>query len=290
MKKLIFFFVILLILGGTAFFFGWMNLFVPANSYAVMVSKTNGFDEELIGPESGFVWRWQNLIPTNMSLRIFSLDENSTEISSKGTFPSGEVYAQAAPLTPNFSYDLKFTVSFRLRPASLISLVKNENLSAETLDAFYDKRKEAVGAAILSGIFLLNEKGEAGLLKNPGGLEKELVAQIRDRFTDIEITRITPQGELKIPDPVIYYEARKNYLALLEEQKNIEIEKMRRARDLFQRDDIVFERSLSQLQRYGELFNKYPVLLKYLFVTQGEKSLVKELPEIKELFAPQGTK
>jgi hypothetical protein len=57
MKKFIFLFIILLIAGGCAFFFGWIQILIPAETYAVAFTKTGGFDDEVIEPGK-FVWRW----------------------------------------------------------------------------------------------------------------------------------------------------------------------------------------------------------------------------------------
>jgi len=287
MKKFVISFIILLLLGGTAFFFGWMNIWVPADAYAVMVSKTSGYDEDLIGPESPFIWRWQHLLPTNVTLHVFHIEDHTADLSSSGTLPSGELFAKAAPFTPDFNYSINFTVTFRLRPRALIALVRDENLTEETLPEYYTEKQEEISRAVLEEILGLSGKEEVTLLGNPFALETELIKKLRDRFSAIEITRISPAGKINIPDPEVYFQARRNYLALLEEQRTLEIQRLRRSQELFERDDIAFERSIVQLERYGKLLEKYPVLLKYLYIT-GNNAGAAELPEIKSLFQSGG--
>jgi hypothetical protein len=288
MKKFIVIVVILFLLGAAAFFFGWINIWVPANSYAVLVSKSSGFDDTLVGPESGFVWRWQHLIPTNMTIYAFPLSEYTTTVSDKGSFPSGDVYAKAVPYNPDFSYHLDFTIAYRLRPQALIRLVKNEELTPETLNAYYDKKKEGVASLLLAELFSLADKGDVTLLRSPFALEKRLLETLRDKDNDIELTRLQPTGETRLPDPAVYYQARKNYEALAVEQQRLEMEKMRRERELYEKEDLAFERSVSQLERYGELLNKYPVLLKYLYVTRNPAAAGAQVPELKDLFETKG--
>jgi hypothetical protein len=284
MKKFVIIFIIICLLGGAAFFFGWINIWVPANSWAVMVSKSSGYDDTLVGPDSGFVWRWQHIIPTNLTLYVFTLSEYTTRIAGKGSFPSGDVYAKAVPYNPDFSYAIDFTVAYRLRPKALISLVKNDKLTPETLTAYYDKRKEAMTSAVLEELFSLAEKGDAALLRSPFALEQRLLAALRDKDANVELTRLTPQGETRLPDPRVYYQARQNYEALSAEHQRLEIEKMRRAQALFEKDDAAFDRSVAQLERYGELLNKYPVLLKYLYINNSGPAVAKDVPELKNLF------
>ncbi len=286
MKKFIVIIIILILLGGTAFFFGWMNIWVPADSFGVMVSKTSGYDDTLIGADSGFIWRWQHLVPTNVTLHIFKIKDHTASLSARGSFPSGEVYAQAVPFHPDFSYEINFTVSYRLRTSSLIGLVEKDGLTPDTQDAYYEKQKEAIVSGLLEDILTLSDNGDAAALRNPLSLEKSLLSLANERFRDIEITRLAPAGETKLPDPVIYYEARKTYQLLLEEHRRLELEKMQRAQELYQREDLAFERSVARLERYGDLLNKYPVLLKYFYLTRTPAPAGVEVPELKNLFEP----
>ncbi|MBN2352064.1 MAG: hypothetical protein JXD23_05790 [Spirochaetales bacterium] len=288
MKKFIVVFIILILLGGAAFFFGWMNIWVPADSYAVMVSKSSGYDDTVIGPESGFVWRWQHLLPTNMTIYSFSLSPYTTAVSAKGSFPSADVYAQSVPYHPDFSYDVDFSVSYRLRPKALLGLVKNEKLTPETLKSYYERKKNGIASALLDELFGLAGRGDVALLENPFSLEKRLLELLRDKYADIDLTSLAPRGVTKLPDPAVYSRARANFEALAAEQSRLELEKLKRGGELFGKEDMAFDRSVSQLERYGELFNKYPVLLKYLFITRNPGAASSQVPELKDLFESKG--
>ncbi|MBN1523803.1 MAG: hypothetical protein JW904_04930 [Spirochaetales bacterium] len=284
MKKFIVILVLLLLLGGTGFFFGWMNFFVAPDSYGVMVTKTGGYDPVLIGPESGFIWRWENLIPTNMTLYVFPLTPFTSSLTSSGQLPSSEVYSQAVPNSPDFSYNLDFTVSLHVNPDALISLVRDKKLTPETLQNWYSAKKDSLKQLIIEKILELADTADTSVFESSLTIENALINSIRDTVSDIVILSITANESLKLPDPEIYTEAKRNYRQFSEEFRSNEMAKIRRTRQLYELDDIAFERSVIQLEKYGELLNKYPVLLKYLYITRQRNEAAVVVPEIKNLF------
>jgi hypothetical protein len=118
MKKIFGLFIVLLLLGGTAFFFGWAQLKVPPGSYGIMRSKTHGLDPQLI-QEGDFRWVWYKLIPTNVSIAVFSPTQISGAIRAEGRLPSGALYASAAGLPMDFSYEVTGSFSFSLKASAL---------------------------------------------------------------------------------------------------------------------------------------------------------------------------
>ena len=286
MKKFIIIFILLILGGGTVFFFGWVNLFVPAGSYGVMVSKTSGFDDTLLGPDSGFVWRWQNLIPTNLTIHIFDLKEQRFNLTSKGSLPQAEILSELSPLKPSFNYEINLSVYYKLRPQALVRLVQTEGLTPDNISSFYAKKQEVITAVLLRQLALTLENPEELSGAEPLRLASQLLARVRDQFTELELTSISLNGPLNLPAPEVYVAAKNAYLNLLAEKNRLGQEKLRLAATLYQKDDIAFERSLKQLEQYGELLNRYPVLLKYLFIT-SDKNADLILPEIKELFKTQ---
>ena len=62
--------VVLLIAGAAVFFVGWMQLAVKPGTCGIMTSKTGGLYEVPI--ETGlFQWKWERLLPTNVTLKAF---------------------------------------------------------------------------------------------------------------------------------------------------------------------------------------------------------------------------
>jgi hypothetical protein len=78
MKAFLITLIILVVLAGAAFYFGWLQILLPAENYAVIFTKTGGYDETVVRPGE-FSWRWQRLIPTNMTVYTFDLHPRSAE-------------------------------------------------------------------------------------------------------------------------------------------------------------------------------------------------------------------
>jgi hypothetical protein len=264
MKKIFGFFAVLLILGGTAFFFGWAQLKVPPGSYGVMRSKTHGVDPRLIR-EGEFRWVWYKLIPTNVSIAVFSPSPVTRSIQVKGSLPSGAVYASAAGLNMDFSYEVAGSLSFTLKADALPSFLSKQGVTdqagleareiilAESIEAFAVQR---LGVYAADGESLENIIGTGAL--------PSLEADILRVFPDIENLSCTIRV-VRLPDLALYSLAHSVYEDYLARQG-----------ELLKTDiSASAERHLSaqlrydELEKYGELLTKYPVLLQYLALEGG---------------------
>ena len=148
MKAFLIILVILVILAGVVFYFGWVQIHLPAEHYAVVFTKSGGYDQEVIRPGE-FSWRWERLIPTNMTLYIFDLHPRSREISFQGSLPSAELYSSVLPENPDFSYRGEIEVIFAVAPESLPALVAEEKLLPDQLDDFYSAQAGALSDSAL---------------------------------------------------------------------------------------------------------------------------------------------
>ena len=83
MKRFVILMVVLLLLGGVAFYFGWVQIHIPAGHYGVIFTRTNGWEDEPVVPGT-FVWRWQRLVPTNFTLYLFDVESHRTEVRLDG--------------------------------------------------------------------------------------------------------------------------------------------------------------------------------------------------------------
>jgi hypothetical protein len=268
MKKIIIILFILLILAGVCFVFGWMNLFVPADAYGVMVSKTGGYDATLITPGGEFVWRWENIIPTNMTLYAFKNDVYKTTVKSSGEFPSAGVYSQLEK-NADFSFSIQVELAFRFNENRLISLVKNQGLTPETLETWYKSMEAPLTSEIYTFLFSLKTEDELKLLINLQGLEKQLSVSLQENHPELRILQATPVAPLKLPDPELYLLMKANYLEILKARKDYQMQLIEKQKTTIDQTDLDLQRSefrLNQLKDYGELLNKYPILLKYLFI------------------------
>ena len=285
MKKLIIIFIILLILGGVCFFLGWMNLYVPPDCYGVMVSKTGGYDKELIRPDSEFIWRWENIIPTNMTLYIFKTEIYSNKIQTSGKFPSADVYSQIDDKA-DFSVSINIALAFRFNENYLISLVKDENLTPDKLPQWYESKQSQLTSELYTFLLTLQTEDDLQLLVNLKELEKQIIIQLQENHPELIIIQATPLSPLNLPDPELYLLSKSQYLEILAARKDYEIELIEKQKAAIDQRDFEFQRAqhrLNQLKEYGELLNKYPILLKYLYIEKlGTQGLLK-LPQI-ELF------
>ncbi len=250
MKKLLVLLVLLVVIGGVAFFFGWIQILLPPGSYAVIYTKTGGYEEQPV-PAGLFAWRVERLLPTNMTLYIFHVEPKEIETPEiMGTLPSGETYSAVMTGNPDFSYKIRASLLVALQPDKLPALVENEGLRPETLDAWYESKLSTAAQRLAEDLSQNSDSAfDAGYFD---GLAERLS---RDPvFAGIEIIRITPK-ELSLPDADLYQEAKRQYFSLA---------KAREAKDV-----ILIEQeksNLKVLKEYAELLTEYPILLKYLYL------------------------
>ena len=127
MKKMMVTLMILAIIAGAVFFAGWIQFSVPAGKYAVLVSKTGGVNPLPVIPAQ-FRWQWERLIPTNTKLIVFDLSPRTRFMTAKGTLPSGDIYSKMLEGSPDFSWKISLTVTARVSPQILPTLVKEQNI------------------------------------------------------------------------------------------------------------------------------------------------------------------
>src|SRR6056297_3206225 len=101
--KLVLFLILLILIGGAAFYFGWIQFQLDEHTYGVVFSKTSGYEEEVLRPGE-FNWRWEALIPTNMTLHEIEVLPRSVDLEKSGSLPSGSIYAQAVEASTDFKY------------------------------------------------------------------------------------------------------------------------------------------------------------------------------------------
>ncbi|GHV61166.1 hypothetical protein AGMMS49587_04590 [Spirochaetia bacterium] len=264
MKKFFAGLIILLILGGAGFFLGWAQLTVPSGSYGVLRSKTHGLDERLIR-EGEFRWVWYKLIPTNVTIQVFTPDRIEKTLTFRGSLPSGDVYAAFSSLNADFSYEVSANVSFNIRADALISLVSEKNLAGQDdLAAFEEGLAADVEAFIRSQLEILGEnEGEIQSILG-SGRSPALEDAIKRAFPQIENLSCRIPAAI-FPDFALYRQSRSIYEDFLAKQREylsagIGAEAGKQFDSRFRFDE---------LARYGELLTKYPILLQYLALEDG---------------------
>jgi hypothetical protein len=262
MRRFVILLAVLLVLGGVVFYFGWIQIRVPSGHHGVIFSRTSGWEDEPIEPGT-FVWRWQALIPTNLTLHTFEITPHRTDVRLEGTLPSGPEIDALLDDGGDFSYEIRVTVATQLRPDRLPSLARDDGLRPEDLDDYYDDIDARIGQTTIEAVMSLVEDEPAAL--DVTRVFSSVVERITDRLDrempELEITGITPQ-RLELPDIELYETARRLAADVLRARSTAMQEAAARLADTQASSD----RSLALLKRYGEILDEYPVLLDYFRV------------------------
>jgi len=259
MRKFLITLLIILVLCGTAFFFGWVQFSVPPGSYGVINSKTHGVDPKLV--RSGeFRWVWYKLLPTNVQIAIFRIEPVKFNVNFNSSLPSGDSYASFAGLGENFSWELKGEISFNLDPDSLVTVVSEHNLvSQEDLDAHL--RDIATGIEVIILRVLSSAETDSLRLERilAGNADAEMEREIKSKFPQIRDFSFVIQSA-RYPDFILYRQVRLLYEEFLTKQREYVTAAFGRRAESHIESQFRFD----ELERYGELLTKYPVLLEYL--------------------------
>ena len=194
---------LLLILAlAAAFFVGWVQLALPAGAYGVAFTKSGGWDTAAIAP-GGVSWRWERLIPTNMTLYVFDLEPQTVDDRRRGALPSAELYASEIDIdAARLSYDVGITVRLRLRPDHLPRLAAEADLRPETLPAWYERAAAAAGDAAAAAL-----SSDAALVFDPLALRERTRRWLAGRSPELEIVEVELTA-YSIPDVDLYARAK----------------------------------------------------------------------------------
>lgn len=267
MKKLLIAFFIVLVFAGTAFYFGWTSFAVPLAHYGVLTTKTGGVSDKVV--ENGrFSWNWERLLPTNARLSTFSSQPRSVHISNSGTLPSGDMYGTVAGGNADFSWKIEGTVSAAINPERLPALVSGGIADQNGLDQWIDGRVASLAEASMKNVLSLafsGELSEIGSLPDPNTLADEIRKNLVELSNGDFISAETRIETLKLPDTDLYRLAKKTYLAYLDEKTR----EFTAAAALEAKSSVADQYELDRFEKWGALLTKYPVLIEFLAVTNG---------------------
>lgn len=262
MKKFFAVFFVLVLLAGAGLFFGWAQRAVPPDAYGVLRSKSHGVYPQLIVPGE-FRWVWYSLIPTNTRTDVFRLSPVRRQLNASGTLPSAGVYAAFLGIDEDFSWEINAAVDFSLRPQSLIDIAVSKNIrNQEELDKYLSDIADGIQAFIRSWVWQdggFSARAES-LLRQ--GEIPQLAAEIERRFPDITgfSLRVNSAG---MPDFALYEQARTLHGDFVSLQRDF-----LNAGDLARGRLETFSR-IEELEMYGELLTRFPVLLEFLSIEAG---------------------
>jgi hypothetical protein len=281
MSKLIIIFVILLAVGGVVFYFGWVQIQLPENTYAVIFTKTGGWDEEVTEPGK-FSWRWERLIPTNCTIHKFTLKTHTTGIEASGTLPSGDIYSGILDPSPDFGFSVDMTVSFGLKPESLPALVSDASLSQDTFEVWYTETKTAIASK--SGSFIreraMDVNSAISLTSMADSFIRDLTRYLERSFPVVDFKAVFVDN-IDVPDFDLYLTAKELFLEYSESRK----ESYEAALSRITWTESRAEQHFNILEKYGELISRYPTLLDLFSLKEGD--LGKLLEEIDAYTVPE---
>ncbi len=257
MKARKFFFNVLLlaIFAAVVFFIGWIQFLVKPGTVGVMESKTSGLYESPILPGE-FAWRWERLLPTNVTMHVFDLTPYQSKQTVSGDLPSASIYRAQLEPSPDFSYRIECEVSLSASPDALVTLVKNHSVS-DTTELHSLLGTKAAVIAHFTAEYLIEHNSARNVL--PSSLSKneieEVLALAGDGLEGIVVDEIK-LSSVRIPDYELYQTAKDSYTAYQERVKALLMEKASEQASTLAEED----RTMAQLEKFGELLSKYPQL------------------------------
>ena len=272
MRKLIVILAVLIIVGGVGFYLGWIQIQLQENTYAVVYTKTGGWDEEVTEPGT-FVWRWERLLPTNFSMHTFTLVPYTARVSSKGILPSAEVYEQVLDPSPEFSFSLDMSVDFGIKPSALPTLVSDALLTEETFETWHAETAEIISARAAAYVREQSTRADFAVQLTHMGdpFASALIDYLNATLPHVDIKGLTIR-ELRVPDFELYNVAKGIYIDLAQKRK----ESQQAALDEIMWTEARSTQHFGVIERYGELITKYPTLLDLFSLKDGELGSILE--------------
>ena len=264
MKKFIISLMIILIFAGVIYTIGLVTLFVPAGTWGVIETKTGGVEETVIkGGTWSWTWRWERIIPTMMTIHIFKPEiyKASLENPIKGQiFPSAREYATVLDGNPDFSFEAYYYIEFSVIPETFPDLVR-KGIKPDNIISWSQDIAKQIGTQI-SRIILANPS-----LLFDKDFNQKIQAQLEDNpeFSPVKIEKLIPE-KIQMPDYQLYLKAKENYLKIQDLKLQAQIKELSAKHD---RNMLAMEKEMDiikNIDKYGELLTKYPVLIQFLYM------------------------
>ncbi|MEE8441216.1 MAG: hypothetical protein V3S41_05795 [Spirochaetia bacterium] len=276
MKRLIVLFLVFVIVAAVVFYFGWIQIQLDEDSYAVIFTKTGGWEETVIAPAE-FTWRWQRLLPTNLALHVIPIIPHSTTATVSGSLPSATTYGALLESASPFSYAISVHVVYRLKPDALPGLVRDDGLRSDALGTYYGRIDTEMEQVITDSTMRL--LGQPAQLISPASalttVVENLTATLTRWYPELEFLSVGPT-RLELPDIELYFETRQRYITILDART----EAMQTVAKELATDQTATDAELARLERYGEILERYPILLDYFSLTQDVRGDPLELESL----------
>ena len=270
------FFIFLLVAAaaGAVFYFGYYQFQLPADNYAVIFTKLNGWNPEVVKP-GVFRTEWEGLIPLNLRMEKYTLLPVLKRINIEGELPSAEVYSTYLENSPDFNYSFSFDISYTLRPDSLPKLTEDDFLRTDNFERMISEFETGFAASAVN--FLRVKAEDDAYMRRISfeyqQMETDLMDYLSSEYDYIEFIRFTPV-KISFPDLSLYLEGKRQYF----EMEKLHIDSQKTAMEKTTARLAEEAAKIELLRKYGAVFSEYPGLLDYyaIFRKDGEKLL----PEI----------
>lgn len=268
MKKFLISMFILIIFAGAIFFIGWGQFAVPAGSYGVMVSKTSGISQKTIVPGE-FCWFWERLLPTNTSMRIFSIIPVTRTTTISGELPSADIYSPMLEGSPNFSYKFSVQTELMMKSNYLPNFVRRTDAKEnEQLQEYLNQQGDLIAQEVIQYILSKSLDNADNLMLLATDTE-ELKTGINadSKFKDLEISNIIVKTA-QMPDTELYNIAKASYAEFQAKVKQSLAELTKNQSTITANDYLQIER----FARWGKILQEYPILIDFLAVSRDDAS------------------
>ena len=254
--------IIILVAAGAVFWFGWVQFSLGEGDYAVIYTKSNGYESKPL-KNGEFAWRWEALLPTNLTLHIFNLETRTYTIDKNGKLPSGDFYAAISGENINFDWNIKMKILYRLNPEALPSLV-SDGLLSSGLDSYYSDFEARLNSELTNLVSAEVETNpDETIVDRIDGLEDAIKTRAGKLDNKIIVVDATVNN-WTYPDPALYAEARRLVIELMNKRQSV----LSEVEDSAVRREDARGARLSLLEEYGRILQEYPVLLD-LFSLEG---------------------
>ncbi len=267
--------ILLIAAAGAAFLFGYYQFQLPADTYAVIYTKLNGWNPDVVKPGE-FRIEWEGLIPANLSMQKIVILPHQLSIKRSGELPSSDVYSRMIDGDADFSYEAELRISYTLSPETLPALVEDRFLREDNIAGFYNDYDADITAAATSFLTDAVASNPESFSADPSKLSDLLYDSLKQDFSALSITMISIY-KLVYPDLALYNRVRELYLSSLEVKRELEKSAAEKTATKLSEETAKIE----LLRKYGELFTSYPALLDYFALDNKSAGMLPglELPD-----------
>jgi len=268
--------ILIILISTVVFYFGWIQIKLPENTYGIGFTKTNGYLKDIYEPGK-FSWELKKLIPGNFKLLKFKLYSQQLNVNKQIQLPSGKIYSDYLPGKPDFSFCLKYFLTFQIKPNDFPLLVKELSLNPDQMDQKY-KSMTADIELFISNYYknkAQNTNIFADVFYKSDELSTELLSSLSKEYPHLSFSKFIPVN-IVIPDTVLYKKAKELYYASLDMQNNI----ISKTKTKIAEQEIIDNANFETLKKYGELLKQYPSLIDLFSVMNIDASGIIPQPNL----------